>query len=146
MNEQQYLKWKPIAHHRQGYISVINNSFKGLIISLIDYNYYKIRTRTQKKATHTNTLQLAQKTDGILSNNEWVSSHLLYRDESEPDLYYAQLEPTLMSRPPTGCLTLKWIKQVGSDRWTDWDFQFHILGGLFRRLWHLVFINQFSKK
>ena len=33
-------------------------------------------------------------------NNEWVSSHLLDRDEFEPDLYYAQLEPPLMSRPP----------------------------------------------
>ena len=87
MNEKQYLKWKAIANHRQGYISVINNSFKGLIIFLIDYNYYKIRTRTQKMATQSNTLQLAQKTDGILSNNEWVSSHLLDRDEAEPDLY-----------------------------------------------------------
>ena len=35
-------------------------------------------------------------------NNEWVSSHLLDRDESEPDLYYGQLEPSLMSRPPSG--------------------------------------------
>ena len=67
MNEKQYLKWKPIGYHRQGYISVINNSFKWLVISLIDYNYYKIRTRTQKMATQSNTLQLAQKTDGVLN-------------------------------------------------------------------------------
>ena len=101
MNEKQYLKWKAIANHRQGYISVINNSFKWLVISLIDYNYYKIRTRTQKMATHFNTLQLAQKTDGVLSNNEWISSSSS-RDEPEPDLYYAQHEPSLMSRPPKG--------------------------------------------
>ena len=93
--------------NRQGYISVINNSFKGLIISLIDYNYYKIRTRMQKMATRSNTLQLAQKTDGVLSNNEWVSRHLLDRDESEPDLYYAQLEPSLLSRPQA-TLPLTW--------------------------------------
>ena len=35
----------------------------------------------------------------VLSNNEWVSRHLPDRDESEPDLYYAHLEPSLLSRP-----------------------------------------------
>ena len=40
-------------------------------------------------------------------NNEWVSSHLLDRDESEPDLYYAQLEPSLLSRPQA-TLPLTW--------------------------------------
>ena len=102
---------------------------------------YIHKVQTQMKAKYLQIFSIETKTSWLflkvaVSSNiskRFINTLLLFNfllcHTKDPDI--RMWVPWHLPTVHTGCLVLEWMKQIGSDRWTNWDSGF---------------MNQFSKR